>query len=213
MTRNVIFTGIQPLDENAYYAKQMAKLEERVANMPTCIHITRGRSGKQGKAVFYDFCQFCDLVVEFNDRIIIDDRGHICDLSGERISDYSCDSEYGVLDFDGEYDTYVVYSLKDAINIYPDAIAKAYANGLCGEDVSLYLSTNNLIVRGEEDMREEVEDCLISTMSDAEIAIRISMYCGCLFVNVLDIVKRLRSYELSLSAAIEEIMWETNRER
>lgn len=68
MTRNVAFTGIQLLDENAYYAKEMVKLEERVANMPTCIHITRDRSGKQGKAIFYDFCQFCDLVVEFNDR-------------------------------------------------------------------------------------------------------------------------------------------------
>ena len=84
-------------------------------------------------------------------------------------------------------------------------------DGLCNEDVLLYLSANNFIVREEEDMRQEIEDCLISTMSDAEIATRISMYCGCLFANVLDIVKQLRSYELSLSAAIEEIMWEINQ--
>lgn len=197
--------------ENMYYAEEMVRLEENVADIPTCIHITRDRNGKQGKPIFYDFCLFCDLVVRFNDRIIIDDNSHICDLSGERISDYSCDSEYGVLDFDGEYDTYAVHPFKRAISIYPDAIIKASMDGLCNEDISLYLSANNFIVRDEEDMRQEIEDCLISTMSVAEAATRISMYCGCLFANVLDIVKQLRSYELSLSAAIEEIMWEINQ--
>ena len=194
-----------------YYAEEMVRLEEKVADMPTCIHITRDRSGKQGKPIFYDFCLFCDLVVRFNDRIMIDDNGHICDLSGERISDYSCDSEYGVLDFDGEYDTYVICPFIDAINIYPDAIIKASMDGLCNEDILLYLSANNLIVRDKEDMRQEVEDYLISTMSVAEVATRISMYCGCLFANVLDIVKQLRYCELSLRAAIEEIMWEINQ--
>ncbi len=197
--------------ENMYYAEEMVRLEEKVADIPTCIHITRDRKGKQGKPIFYDFCQFCDLVVRFNDRVIIDDNGHICDLSSERISDYSCDSECGILDFDGEYDTYVVCPFMDAINIYPDAIIKASMDGLCNEDILLYLSANNFIVREEEDMRQEMEDCLISTMSVAEAATRISMYCGCLFANVLDIVKQLRSYELSLSAAIEEIMWEINQ--
>jgi hypothetical protein len=197
--------------ENMYYAEEMVRLEEKVADMPTCIHITRDRSGKQGKPIFYDFCLFCDLVVRFNDRIMIDDNGHICDLSGERISDYSCDSEYGVLDFDGEYDTYVICPFIDAINIYPDAIIKASMDGLCNEDILLYLSANNLIVRDKEDMRQEVEDYLISTMSVAEVATRISMYCGCLFANVLDIVKQLRYCELSLRAAIEEIMWEINQ--
>lgn len=197
--------------ENMYYAEEMVRLEEKVADIPTCIHIARDRNGKQGKPIFYDFCLFCDLIVRFNDRIIIDDNGHICDLSGERISDYSCDSEYGVLDFDGEHDTYVVRPFIDAINIYPDAITKASMDGLCNEDISLYLSANNFIVRDEEDMRQEIEDCLISTMSVAEAATRISMYCGCLFANVLDTVKQLRSYELSLSAAIEEIMWEINQ--
>lgn len=196
--------------ENMYYAEEMVRLEEKVADIPTCIHIIRGKSGEQGKPIFYDFCLFCDLVVRFNDRIIIDDNGHICDLSGERISDYSCDSEYGVLDFDGEHDTYVVRPFIDAINIYPDVIIKASVGGLCNEDILLYLSANNLIVREEKDMRQEIEDCLISTMSNAEVAARISMYCGCLFANVLDIVKQLRSYELSVSAAIEEIIWETN---
>ena len=197
--------------ENMYYAEEMVRLEEKVADIPTCIHITRDRNGKQGKPIFYDFCLFCDLVVRLNDRIIIDDNGHICDLSGERVSNHSCDSKYGILDFDGEYDTYVVCPFIDAINIYPDAITKVNADGLCNEDISLYLSANNLIVRDEEDMRQEIEDCLISTMSVAEAATRISMYCGCLFANVLDIVKQLRSCELSLSAAIEEIIWEINQ--
>lgn len=197
--------------ENMYYAEEMVRLEERVADIPTCIHIARDRNSKQGKPIFYDFCQFCDLVVRFSDRIIIDDNGHICDLSGERVSNHSCDSEYGTLDFDGEYDTYVVRPFIDAINIYPDVIIKASMGGLCNEDISLYLSANNFIVRDEEDMRQEIEDCLISTMSVAEAATRISMYCGCLFANVLDIVKQLRSYKLSLSAAIEEIMWEINQ--
>lgn len=197
--------------ENMYYAEEMVRLEEKVADIPTCIHITRDKNGNQGKPIFYDFCQFCDLVVRFNDRVIIDDNGHICDLSGERVSNHSCDSEYGILNFNGEYDTYVVCPFIDAINIYPDAIIKASMDGLCNEDISLYLSANNLIVREEEDMRQEIEDCLISAMYDAEAAARISMYCGCLFANVLDIVKQLRSYELSLSAAIEEIMWEINQ--
>ena len=194
-----------------YYAEEMVRLEEKVADIPTCIHITRDRSGKQGKPIFYDFCLFCDLVVRFSDRVIIDDRGHICDLSGERISDYSCDSEYGVLDFDGEYDTYTVRPFIEAVALYPDAITKASADGLCNEDILLYLSANNFIVRDEEDMRQEIEDCLISAMSVAEVATRISMYCGCLFANVLDIVKQLRSHELSLSVAIEEIIWEINQ--
>lgn len=194
-----------------YYAEEMVRLEEKVADIPTCIHITRDKNGKQGKPIFYDFCLFCDLVVRLNDRIIIDDNGHICDLSGERVSNHSCDSEYGILNFDGEYDTYVVCPFIDAINIYPDAIRKASMDGFCNEDILLYLSANSLIVRGEEDMRQEIEDCLISTMSVAEAATRISMYCGCLFANVLDTVKQLRSYELSLSAAIEEIMWEINQ--
>ena len=197
--------------ENMYYAEEMVRLEEKVADIPTCIHITRNRNGKQGEPIFYDFCLFCDLVVRFNDRLIIDDNGHICDLSGERVSNHSCDSEYGVLDFDGEYDTYVVRPFIEAVALYPDVIAKASMDGLCNEDILLYLSANNLIVREEEDMRQEIEDCLISTMSVAEAAIRISMYCGCLFANILDTVKRLRSYELSLSAAIEEIMWEINQ--
>lgn len=196
--------------ENMYYAEEMVRLEEKVADIPTCIHITRNRNGKQGEPIFYDFCLFCDLVVRFNDRLIIDDNGHICDLSGERVSNHSCDSEYGILNFDGKYDTYIVCPFIDAIAIYPDAITKASADGLCNEDILLYLSANNFIVRDEEDMRQDIEDCLISTMSNAETATRISMYCGCLFANVLDIVKQLRSYELSLSAAIEEVIWETN---
>ena len=197
--------------ENMYYAEEMVRLEEKVADIPTCIHITRDRSGRQGEPIFYGFYLFCDLVVRFSDRIIIDDNGHICDLSGERVSNHSCDSEYGILDFDGEYDTYIVYPFVDAINVYPDAIIKASMNRLCNEDILLYLSANNFIVRDEEDMRQDIEDCLISTMSNAETATRISMYCGCLFANVLDIVKQLRSYKLSLSAAIEEIMWEINQ--
>lgn len=197
-------------EDGLYFAEAMVELEERVMNIPTCIHITRGKDGKQGTPQFYDFCQFCDLIVRFNDRIIVNEKGHICDLSGERISYYSCDSKCGTLKFDGEYDTYVVYPFETAISVFPDAIVNAAIENSWNDDVMLYLSANNLVARNKSDMEDEIEDCLVSPMSNAEAATRISMFCGCLFSDVLDTIERLHSYELSLSAAKEEIIWNIN---
>lgn len=104
-----------------------------IKNTPCWFHVGRGgRFHNQGHRSFEGVKSF-DEVVKMRDlRLFVKNRGekgrfvtpYLTDCNGKRVSDY-VSGDYGVLDFDGNYDTDIVKPFSDCDDYEREIIYKA----------------------------------------------------------------------------------------
>lgn len=132
--------------------------EKAILSTPLYFNIGRDSNGRVGVPKYVNEISFAELVercLRYENVYIEnhDENGRFCKpflkkcSNCERITDDDLRGTFGVLDFDGEYNTDVVISLGDAIGRdgYEKALVKAYKRNELRDDISEYLIEQGVI--------------------------------------------------------------------